>query len=270
MKKSLFLLFASISFAAANAQQITSKRGFPVLPEKGDWAISVNADGIFNWVGNLANGSGANNVADLDGNQTLVSPARALTLVGKKFTSDKTALRVTAGLRFGNTTNKWEDETANGVDADGDLILEDALDNTFKQSVTNFGLTAGLGKEWRRGKTRLQGYYGADVLLTVNSTTEKWTNSEEDVTDYETVKVRSGLGFGIGANAFIGAEYFIFPKMAIGAQYEAGLNINIAGAPKATTTPWVGDDEDGNLGNSSTSFGLGPVGVASIRLTLHF
>ncbi|MFN9710540.1 MAG: hypothetical protein ACK55K_03940 [Bacteroidota bacterium] len=263
MKKSLFLLFASFSFIAANAQTITSKKGEAYLPEKGDWAISVNADGLFKWVGNLAN-SGNNN------NAPSVGTVEDFTFVGKKFVTDKNAIRVLAGFRIGNTSNTWEDQTANGLDANGNPDLEDATDNTFKQSVTDFSLKAGLGKEWRRGKTRLQGYYGADLYLSINSRSEKWTNSNKNESGYQTLKVGSGLGLGLGANAFIGAEYFLFPKMSIGAQYEDGFNLDIAGAQKATVTPWSGSSIDQTIGAKSTSIGVGPVGVASIRLTLHF
>ena len=202
MKKSLFLLFASISFVAANSQNLTSKKGEAYLPEKGDWAISVNASGIFNWVGNLANNT-SNNVAPSVSNVNDYG-LPGVVLVGKKFTSDKNALRVIAGVNIGNTSTSTESGSGASV-------------NTNKVSTTNLGLTAGLGKEWRRGKTRLQGYYGADVYLNLNSTSTKTTNSLNGTGNKE-VKVASGLGLGLGGNGFIGAEYFLFPKMAIGAQ----------------------------------------------------
>lgn len=248
MKKSLFLLFASFSFIAANSQNLTSKKGEAYLPEKGDWAISVNADGIFNWVGNLANGNTSNGAPS-------VTNSVPLSFVGKKFTSDKEALRILASVNIGNSTTSTE--TGSG-----------ATLNTNKVSTTGFGLTAGVGKEWRRGKTRLQGYYGADVYLSVNSSSTKTTNSLTGVGSKE-VKVSSGLGFGLGGNGFIGAEYFLFPKMAIGAQYEAGLNISLSGGGKTTTTPWTGSSVE-SKGPKTTAIGVGPVGVASIRLTLHF
>jgi len=244
MKKSLFLLFASFSFIAANSQNLTSKKGEAYLPEKGDWAISVNADGIFRWVGNIANNT-SNNAAPS------VSEVLDATFVGKRFTSDKTAIRYIAGVVISNST-----ETA------------EAAGNTNKLSETNFGLTAGIGKEWRRGKTRLQGYYGADALLQISSSSEKETNSKSGV-GLKELKSTSGLGLGIGANGFIGAEYFLFPKMAIGAQYEAGFIVSLEGAGKTTATPWSGSATE-TKGSSVTTIGVGPVGVASIRLTLHF
>ncbi len=255
MKKSLFLLFASFSFAAANAQQLTSKKGESYLPEKGDWAISVNAVGIFNWIGNVANNTAGNTFPTFLGGVNDYGIPGGVVLVGKQFTSDKNALRVIAGVNIGNITTSQ------------DAIIGGST-NTNKVSTTALGLTAGLGKEWRRGKTRLQGYYGADVYLNVNTTTTTTTNSLTGVGNKE-VKVANGFGLGLGGNGFIGAEYFLFPKMAIGAQYQAGLNINLTPAITTTTTPWAGAATEVKTA-STTSIGVGPVGIASIRLTLHF
>ncbi len=263
MKKSLFLLFASFSFIAANAQQITSKKGFPVLPEKGDWAISLNADGIFGWVGDLANGTIGNGAPT-------VNSLTPLTFVGKKFTSDKNALRVIASLGVGNVSNTAENVTSDEEGTTASIVFADK--NTWKSSTTNFALTAGVGKEWRRGKTRLQGYYGADVFLTFQTSTTKITNTNQNSTGFKESKfATTGLGsaFGIGANGFLGAEYFIFPKMAIGAQYQYGLNIAVAGAAKESVTGWDNKTETTN-GPKGTAVNLGNFGVASILLTLHF
>ena len=43
------------------------------------------------------------------------------------------------------------------------------------------------------------------------------------------VENKSGLGLGVGVQGFIGAEYFIFPKMSIGAQYTYRVGVDIQG-----------------------------------------
>ncbi|MEY4703428.1 MAG: hypothetical protein RIR96_1325, partial [Bacteroidota bacterium] len=115
------------------------------------------------------------------------------------------------------------------------------------------------GKEWRKGKTRLQGFYGADAMINVNSSTTK------TVAGATTTTVKSGLGFGVGAQGFIGAEYFIFPKISMGAQYTYGLMLGVDG--KSTTSVTGQPDVEGV---SSSSFNLGGVGVMSINVNLHF
>ena len=244
MKKLLTISFALFALNAANAQTLTSKKGEAYLPEKGDWAIGFNANNLFRYVGNAFNGN-TNNAAPSLTNWVSNS------IVGKKFITANSAYRVVANIGFGTETESTE-----------------AGGNTFKETTSGYDVSLGLGKEWRRGKTRLQGYYGADVLLNVNSSTYKETNSQTGIGDKE-YKEKDGLGFGLGVNGFLGAEYFIFPKISIGAQYQYGLSVRMQGAGEGTTTPWVGAATT-SKGSKTSSIGLGNVGVASMNLTLHF
>jgi hypothetical protein len=70
------------------------------------------------------------------------------------------AYRVVANLGFGSNT------ASNVV----------GLNNQEVKS-SSFDLTAGLGKEWRKGSTRLQGFYGADALIGFSS--EKWSETNK-------------------------------------------------------------------------------------------
>ncbi|MFD2910169.1 hypothetical protein ACFSX9_15670 [Flavobacterium ardleyense] len=252
MKKVLFTAVAVFAFGFSNAQEIgsetpelVSKKGENYLPEEGDWAISFNADGIFKYIGNSFNGKTDNAAPSVD-------YIRTNAFVGKMFITDKTAYRVVANLGFGSTTD------TNPVGA-----------NSVEVKQSGFDLAAGLGKEWRRGNTRLQGFYGADALLSIKS------NSSETTTTFisnsalvSSVEVKSGLGLGIGVQGFVGAEYFIFPKFAIGAQYTYGLGFDLQGKSKTTTTTAAGSNSaDGGKGSA---FQLGNVGIASVNLTLHF
>lgn len=227
--KKVALLFSAVALmtASASAQELKSKKGENFLPEKGDWSIGFNADGIFSYIGNAFNGTAGNEAPTVD-YQNLG------TFVGKRFTSDKTADRYMANL--GINSDKTGDNTASGFD-----------------------LTVGYGKEWRKGKTRLQGFYGADAMINVNS------SSTKTVVGTTTTTVKSGLGFGVGAQGFIGAEYFIFPKISMGAQYTYGLMLAVDG--KSTTSVTGSPDVEGP---SSSSFNLGGVGVMSINVNLHF
>jgi hypothetical protein len=244
MKKLLTISFALFALNAANAQTLTSKKGEAYLPEKGDWAIGFNANNLFRYVGNAFNGN-TNNAAPSLTNWVSNS------IVGKKFTTANTAYRVVANIGFGTETETDEQSS-----------------NTNKYTESGFDVSLGLGKEWRRGKTRLQGYYGADVLLNVNSRSDKETNTS-NLTSFKERKDKDGLGFGIGVNGFLGAEYFIFPKISIGAQYQYGLTVSMQGAGEVTTTPWTGAATT-SKGSRTSSIGLGNVGVASMNLTLHF
>jgi len=214
--------FMSIS---ANSQDLKSKRGESFLPEKGDWSIGFDAYGIFRYLGNAFNGSSniqGPYVNDID-----------FGVFGKKFITSSTAYRADVNLIA--NSNKSDSASSSGA-----------------------VLIVGLGKEWRKGKTRLQGYYGADALLILVS--EKSENTNNGIT----TKYKSGLGIGVGAKGFLGAEYFIFPKLSIGAEYNYSLTTEIQPQSKTTTNGTTVE------GNSYSTFGLSGVQTANITASFHF
>ncbi len=250
MKKIILSVVAIMAFGFANAQDLKSKKGENYLPEAGDWAIGFNANNVFNYVGNSFNGSTTNTIGSVANN------GWQGTFVGKKFTSEAKADRylVDFGVNVGTAT----------------AAAPAGSTQESKVSTSGFNMAVGLGKEWRRGKTRLQGFYGADLVLGIASsgTKTEFTDSAAPTTNL-TTEVKSGLGLNVGARGFLGAEYFIFPKMAIGAQYTYNVGIAVAGASTTTVSPASGPSTE-SKGGSSFGFNIGNVGVASMNLTLHF
>jgi hypothetical protein len=248
MKKIILSAIAVCAFGFANAQDLKSKKGENYLPEAGEWAISFNASGVFSYVGNSFNGATSNAAPS-------VTSATPNSFVGKKFITDKTAYRVVANLGFGSNNIAAGDFVGAG-DFDGDGTPEFL---SYKASTLSVQL--GLGKEWRRGSTRLQGFYGADALVGFSST--KWDETNNTAGNSS---IDAGTTINLGVTGFIGAEYFLFPKMSIGAQYNYGLQIASQGAAKASS-PGVPDVE---LSKSTSNINLGNVTSASMNLTLHF
>ena len=277
MKKTLFI-FVLMTIGFTNAQDIKSSKGEKYLPENNDWAIGFNADGIFRYVGNSLNGN-TNNAAP----SVTFNKGNFGTFIGKKFLADQRALRVIVNLEAGSNTVTQATKVVGPVVA---LNLTNTSRQNIESTTSGFGLTAGLGKEWRKGKTRLQGFYGADLLVTLNSfSTKKVDNTEitqvnsnipvtttVNITNIETVE-KAGFVFGVGAQGFLGAEYFLFPKIAIGAQYTYGVNLlfgsraNTAVTTSITGAPTTSTSVDGA---GSSNIGLTGVGISSINLTLHF
>ena len=240
MKKIILTVATIFAFGVVTAQDLKSKKGENYLPEAGDWAISFNANGVFEYAGNAFNGNADNKAPG-------VTNVTANSFVGKKFIDAKSAYRVVANLGFGSN-NK-----TNGVIAGTPVNFP-----TYKASTID--LNVGLGKEWRRGSTRLQGFYGADALVGFSSA--KWTETNNTSGN---ASFNAGTSINLGVTGFIGAEYFIFPKMSIGAQYNYGLRIASNGAPEYT--PATGSSVKGE---SSSNVNLGNVASSSINLTLHF
>jgi len=233
MKKSILVIALAFGISSAFAQDLTSKKGEPILPESGDWAISMNADPIFTFVGNAFHGtaaSGAPAVNWLNGNQTII---------GKKFIDEKTAYRVLVRVGFNNQSYKNMLQ-ADDQDLSTVYFPSQPSQVTDKYSHKETNIAIGVGKEMRRGKTRLQGFYGADAMIWLGMSGDKytygntmtavptgnqtssplstdWTNPTSPTTSAmtsRTTKVKNGMMFGLGVRGFIGCEYFIFPKIA--------------------------------------------------------
>jgi hypothetical protein len=235
MKKIILTVAAVFALSFANAQDFKSKRGENFMPEAGDWAISFQAAPFLNYTGKILGG----NASSPDSKSPVAN-----SFVGKKFITDKTAYRVVANLAFGSNNL-----TDGDIFGDGSLVFD-----TYKSS--SIALNVGLGKEWRRGSTRLQGFYGADALVGFSST--KWTETNNPGGNQ---KYDAGTSINLGLNGFLGAEYFILPKMSIGAQYNYGLRIASNGASKINST---------EVNKSSSDINLGNVTSATMNLTLHF
>ena len=315
MKKSTLFLALAIGTTTAFAQDLTSKKGEPYLPEAGDWAISFDATPFLNYAGNLFSGSTAQNVAPT-ANWT---NANQMTIVGKYFKDEKTAYRAIVRLGFDSNKQVGEITDATSVGTINFPALRPQKEDDVKLRHHYVGV--GVGLEKRRGKTRLQGYYGADAMI--------WTTGQSAKYDYGNTLAASGTTpvtvngatttnfginpvlanfngvannlvndsygnparitsatvgqtFGIGLRAFIGAEYFIFPKISIGAEYGFGFGFSTTGNSSYSTesvggtpasvgtqtilvkrTSAIGLDNDLNGGGSGT-------GSGAIKLTLHF
>lgn len=100
MKKTLLVaaaaLFASVTFAQEGI--ITNKKGTPILPQAGDYAIGVDATPFLEYFGNMFNGENFNAAPGFQYNTD-----RPFSIYAKQFISSTEAYRLTARIGFGNT-----------------------------------------------------------------------------------------------------------------------------------------------------------------------
>ncbi len=260
-------------FVLSNAfsqDSILSKKGEPYLPQKGDWAISIDASPFLKYAGNFIGGNGLNVAPTFN----LLSTNQVI--LGKYFIEENTALRggILIGINSQSTTNTQVPKIPYTSPLS---YVEDVTSN----NSSNMGLTAGI--EFRKGKTRLQGYYGAEAgfALGSSSTTKTYGNAISAANPTNQLsKVKSGSTLSIGLRGFVGAEYFILPKISLGGEFGWGLAMASTGEGEMTTQGWSGSEvktTTTKTGSKSSSFSIesenlnsifGPAGT--IRLTVHF
>jgi len=235
-----FSVFLISSLSAQNSTEqepLKSKKGLTILPEQGDWALGVNAVPFLNYLGNTMNGSENNGTgfSFLNNDQTIF---------GKYFLSDDMAVRAALRIGFSSVV------TNNFVLANGATSAEDQVEDTRTQNTGNYVISAGIEK--RKGKTRIQGYYGAEALIGISTEKTEYeygnafssTNQQVFYTD-NFDQGTSTLGsqrfllddpastFTIGARGFIGIEYFIAPKLSLGGEFGWGPTFQVQGEGSA-------------------------------------
>jgi hypothetical protein len=310
MKKSILAVAVVLGATSLFAQKLESKNGEAYLPASGDWALGIDATPFLNYFGNfIGGGQNANNAPTwnfLTTNQTIT---------GKYFVEDDMAYRASLRLGFGSNSEKVmvADRSIDPTAPSTWPALAAEVENKGKWSSMNIGLAVGLEK--RRGFGRLQGYYGAELGFNLMSNGSKYeygnaltaSNSAVNVditaaddfggniiSDVDGLGVtnnariteqKSGLGFGIGLRGFIGAEYFVMPRLSIGGEFGWGLVFMSNGAG-STTYETEGTTATGTIeqietrtteGSKSSTFGVDTdsntslFGAAgSLRMVFHF
>lgn len=267
--KSLFSVLTLCSLNLAIAQNppentpeqppLLNKKGEVILPEAKDWALSIDASPFLTYTGQLLSsaGSTAPSVNSL-GNYPF-------TIGGKYFISSKQAYRARVRVNLAS-------QTVNNAVVDNQNTTLDTvyIKDSRKSSITN--VTLAFGKEFRRGKTRLQGFYGAEGILGITTGKSIYTygnafsnlNVSPTSTDFVTTtylgyasapantRIQSesnGTGVKIAARGFVGAEYFIFPKMSIGIEFGFSLMYFNQNDGKLSTESW--DAASGSVKNKT-------------------
>jgi hypothetical protein len=295
MKKNILLVAAAFAFSTGFAQDdatLKSKKGHVILPEAGDIAIGFDAVPMLNFGLNAVNiqvntGQDANGLVDYQTGFNQV-------LVGKYYVDAATAYRAKLAINTSSVSSKtFGDNPLTPSSTDPENILL----QTTKVSTSQYVFGGGL--EMRRGHNRLQGFYGGELLIglgggsTKNTYEIKYDQTSQDsgyvsIGDSRVLSSKNGLSIGFGLRGFVGAEYFVAPKVSIAAEYGWGLALVTTPRGKAETESWTDPDGDGKgeaktketEGNSSgRSFGFMvdngrgsnlAGGTAMLSLLVHF
>lgn len=259
-KRQLVIVGALVTSTLLNVPQATAqedtagvlknKKGYVILPQKGDVALGFNAvpilDLVFQTLSRNFNGTTGSLVNYTSGTNYQVT--------GKYFLDSKTAVRARFGVNTLSATevNQVQDAVAmdkaqHGTQDDINAASLMRVDDKRKYSQNNILFNIGLEK--RRGHARLQGVYGAELGIGNYNEKESITYgnafSDQYNVQYTTNFASSSVGvqmptstrvtrtldrritggFSVGLRAFVGIEYFIAPKISISAEYGWGYAI---------------------------------------------
>src|SRR6218665_1665807 len=194
MKKTIALVALALGFTGVSAQDLTSKKGEPILPEAGDWGIGIDATPFLQYAGNFFGKTTSNTAPTFNF-------FASQTISGKYFIDAQTAYRGSVRLGFGgNTQRRTVDNRSINSGAGSYPDPAAMVENVYKRSNTAIGLAVGIEK--RKGKTRLQGYYGGEIGIYVSSSKDRFTygNALNPVSTSTVVMVNSEDEFAGTAN----------------------------------------------------------------------
>ncbi|MDR1121657.1 MAG: hypothetical protein LBM08_12165 [Dysgonamonadaceae bacterium] len=282
-----FLCLSTLSFIAAQEVEqrrkpVVNAKGIPYLPEAGDFALGIDASPFLEYLGNFFNQAGTNHAPTF---------GTEFGVYGKYFLEDNQAVRAKLNLKFAKESYKQ------------------TVPNDYERLVnhTNVGATGidtqnkfdnevllNIGYEFRRGKGRVQGFYGADLLLGYGSTKETYnyanpiTSVNQAPSSYDfksnsldhlskrTLENKNPYNFMIGAGAFVGVEYFITPSISMGGEVNFNFCYSISGQSEITSERFLGDGvqeskhRERDASDSAFKTGLFTEPAGSLFVMFHF
>lgn len=240
MKKTKYIaLLCCVVPMLALAQDVKEEKAAKTfVPEQGDFAISFDAAPVLYYIGNMFNGNTDNTALNngFQGSPTMstVFERPTASIMAKYMLTNQLGARVNIGLLYRGVANRsyvHNDAYLQGGHED-DLLSEKELIDV--QRTKTKGGSIAFGPEWRVGKKRVQGVFGADVLFAFQNKkiVNEWANGMSSVNqtptstgvDWNTASSRllehynDGYNFYTGLVGHVGVEFFVAPKISLGAE----------------------------------------------------
>lgn len=244
------IAIALIPFISISAQSEEPKQ---YLPEQGDMAIGFSATPVLKYVGNIFNNTSDNELAPLGGTPAskgffdeynYENLAPTVSIMGKYMLSDKWGIRANVGLMF----NK---DKYNAYVRDDKAVMLNPFDESKlidTRHTSRNGMSLLLGTEYRKGERRIQGVFGMGVLFGFISekTSYDYANAITAVNQrpsmawdwnsaYRTLNKRTEKGIFYGITGSAGIEWFVAPKVSLGAEVNLSMYY-INGGQEYTTS----------------------------------
>ena len=252
---SVILLCLTAALAQAEGQGdvvLRTKKGVPVMPQVGDWAIGINATPFFMYLGNIFTTN--NNPYFPSFGFTAQAPGA---IYGKYIASKTTTYRGTLLIGVSNETTKSQ----NAIDPD--LVDKTTI------SALSVGLIGGIQKN-REMFGRLVGYYGAQAGVMMdpyNAGFYMGKLSYKDANDSDNdYKNTGGNTFSFMAGGLVGVEFFFAPRMALSGEFGYDLVFYTQGNRK--NVPATGTETITDYGVTGIQFE--PRASGSLQLLFFF
>lgn len=215
------------------------------LPEEGDWALGIDVVPILKYIGNAFNGTDGSNGLDHVGGTPFTSGhfgnqglMPTVSIMGKYMLTDEWAVRANVGLMISSANDK-------AYSPDDKALLTNPFSEAKVVDGARYdrnGMSMLLGAEYRKGARRIQGVFGAGLLFAFQNSKEtySWGNALTEInqsptshsfanmptlpTGYRALKQNgAGSDFYLGLTGSAGVEWFVAPKIALGAEVNLSL-----------------------------------------------
>lgn len=230
-------LLASSSVATAQEQPTRQ-----YLPEEGDFAIGIDVMPLLKTIGNAFSKDESVPVGGspfVYGENNLMYLKPNVSIAAKYMLSDSWGLKLNLGLAVRDNQNRYyiTDDLANYLDPNSGAKVTDT------EKIIRSGGSLMFGAEYRVGRQRVQGVFGAGVLLGFSTSTTKYSYGNE-ITEFNRtpsgsfsnntgVNLPDGYriteaktqdpNFTGGIYGSAGVEWFVAPKIALGAEVDLTL-----------------------------------------------
>ena len=258
MKKIIAFTVLTFMCCYVYSQQDTilkNKKGRDILPQKGEIALGMSVNNIFNYLGNMFSSSGNNYLALnlLNGNS----------FFGKYYLTSKSALRLKVAISQSNYN--YENKIPDDLNANS-LVID-------KLKTSNSGFTIFGGYEKRKGAYRLQFSYGGEFGMGYSSNVSKYSYGNQysitntaplTTTNFSSpfsshlvnrpLEFKQSSGIMIGARTFCGVEYFFLPKISVGGEFGLGFNYHFIGRNINSSESWDYGTDKVVIQNNKTNY----------------
>lgn len=288
MKKLLFT-FAFLLFVFGNLfsqnDPLKNKKGTLLLPQKGDFAFGIDAYPFINLAGNLIK---INSSSSFNNNPNFRAPGY---LFFKYFTKDNQAIR--SRINFSFTKNNENFNTIKDGANDPNITVDD------KRSIAYSNISLSLGKEFRKGSTRFQTFYGYEFSVGFSNYSRKYTygngitywsknppsrNWDGNTSSQylgsgqyiltRTLENKNGATISVNGGLFLGLEYFIAPKLSVGGELNYSIGYSHVGRGSVKSEKWDNGADallvTNTKSGSSSYFGGNTANAGAIYFMYYF